>query len=118
MTTPTAEAMRLKFPEMAGQADAAFEFALEEARRLVDATWTPADVQLGIMYYGAHIIAVTVMTEGSGTFQVEQSERIGDLSVTYASIGIPRDPGELETTIYGRRFLDLVKRNFSGGLVI
>lgn len=118
MTTPTAKAMRLKFPEMASQTDASFEFAIEEAKRIVDATWTPGDVQLGIMYYGAHIIAVAVMTEGSGTFQVEQSERIGDLSVTYASIGIPRDPGELETTIYGRRFLDLARRNFGGGLVI
>ena len=114
----TSRGVRLKFPELADQSDAAIELAIEEAERQVDDTWTQGDIQLAIMYLAAHFLAVTVMTEGSGTFQVVQSETIGRLTTAYASIGIPRDPGELETTVYGRRFLDLARRNFSGGLVV
>lgn len=118
MTDISAKSMRLKFPALAAQSDATFEFAIEEARRGVDQTWTPGDQINGMMWLAAHLVALGQATAESGTGQLLASETITGLgSQTYAGVA-PYDACTLYLTIYGRYFLDLLKRNVGSPLVI
>lgn len=114
----TAKSMQEKFPALAGaQPVATIEFAIEEARRHVDQTWVPGDQIRAMMWYTAHLLALGVMTGESGTGQMVSSENITGLgSQTY--VVAPWDACLLETTIYGRRYLELLKLSFGGGLVV
>src|SRR5215472_18494659 len=114
----TAASVKMRFPAFVSADDSQVEFAIEEAQRMVDSTWLPEDQPLAMLYLTAHYLAVDAMTSESGTGQIVQSERIGALSTTFASVKLPPDACELETTIYGRRFLDILNRNFGGGLVV
>lgn len=110
--------MRLKFPAFAAQSDAAIEFALEEARRQVDQTWTPGDQLRGIMWLAAHYLALAQMIAESGTGQMLQSESITGLgSQSYATIA-PYDACNYYLSIYGRMYMDILKLNCGSPLVI
>jgi hypothetical protein len=121
MTTTTPDAMRLRFPEFAAQTDAALGFAIEEAELAVDdPSWvTPANALNALMLRAAHYIATGLMTAESGTGQIVESESITGLgTTTFARVPLPPEACDLEATVYGRRYLDLVRANFSGGAVI
>jgi hypothetical protein len=122
MTTTTPDAMRLRFPEFAAQTDAALGFAIEEAELLIGdgSTWvTQADAQAALMYYAAFVVAVSLQTaESGGTGQVIASESITGLgSVTFGAMP-PYDACDLQKNAYGARYLDILKRNQSGGYPI
>jgi hypothetical protein len=53
----------------------------------------------------------------SGTGQLVSSERTPDLSVTY-SVPDPNSPIDFTMTIYGERWLSLVRKNFPAVLVV
>jgi Protein of unknown function (DUF4054) len=120
MSTLTAANIKIKFPEFAGTDDAQIEFAIEEAARNVDDTWLEKDKMLGWMYMTAHYLMVSISRAASGTGQQIQSERIGEISVTYATSQQPTiaSPSDLTTTPYGTRFLELANLNFPPVLVI
>lgn len=118
MTDTTAKAMRLKFPALAAQSDAAIDFALEEARRQVDQTWTPGDQLRGLMWLAAHYLALGQAMAESGTGQLLASETITGLgSQTYAGVA-PYDACNYYLTVYGRMYLDILKLNQGSPLVI
>lgn len=122
MTTISVDAMKAKFPEFAGLPPAQIGFAIEEAALLISdgSTWvSQANAQLAMMYYAGHVLAVALMTAESGTGQIVQSESISGLgSTTFAVVKQPPEACDLDKTIYGARYLDLVQRNFSGGFPI
>lgn len=114
MIIPTATSMKLKFPEFQSQADATLEFAIEEATRMVDDTWLEKDQTLALMYYAAHVMEVTIARAESGAGgQLIKSETIGRMSISYGNASDQKTASfeDLTSTLYGTRFLDLLKLN-------
>jgi hypothetical protein len=120
MTDITAASMKLKFPEFAEQDDASIEFAIEEAARNVDDTWLAKDKNLAWMYMAAHYLSVAINNNSDVNNQQVQSERIGEISVTYANAPQPtlKDSTDLASTTYGMRYRELSKLNFPPVMVI
>lgn len=125
MTIPSASNLKFKFPAFINVSDGEVELAIEEAVVTCngwgadDASgWIDdANLTLGIMYYAAHILQVAIMRAGSGTGQIISSERIGELSVAY-SVPNQNMPIDFTMTIYGERFLGLVRKNFPAVLTV
>lgn len=120
MTDITAATIKMKFPEFADQDDATIEFAIEEASRNVDDTWIAKDKPLAWMYMACHYLAIGVARANAVNTQLVQSESIGEISVTYATVQQPTitKHSDLTTTSYGTRYLELVTLNFPSVLVI
>lgn len=120
MSNPTAQSMKLKFPEFAEQDDASIEFALEEAARNVDDTWLAKDKNLAWMYMAAHYLSVAINNATVVNNKQVASESIGEISVTYAqpTQSVVKDPTDLSTTSYGMRYRELSKLNFPPIMVI
>jgi hypothetical protein len=92
--------------------DARIEFAIEEAALSVDWTWEQYQTQ-GMLYMTAHVLMREIMHAASGTGQEVASESFaGVLSVTYrpSEQSVDKDIGDLSTTFYGQRVLDIMAR--------
>lgn len=114
----SAVAVKMMFPGLSSTPDGAVEYAIREAGRSVDDSWLPEDQNLAVLYLSAHILTVRTQEDESGTGQRVSSETIGPISVRYEPAGdLPMDEGDLEATSYGRRFLQLARRNFPPILV-
>lgn len=127
-TAPTPADVKARFPAFAAVPDAAIQGALDEAALQVDETWvSEADFRLGRMLLAAHILTLDGLGTGaeseaaangasgfkrmkSGQFEVERFDTAG--TVPGGSDGV------LGTTSYGRRFLELQRRNFPAVLVV
>lgn len=113
-----ATSMKLKFPEFGALPDAQIEFAIEEAARGVDETWIEKDINLAQMYLAAHYLALAV-ARSEPTGQQVVSEKIGEISVTYAQAQkTPGDIGDYSSTVYGTRFSELMQLNFPAVAII
>jgi hypothetical protein len=117
---PTAAQFKARFPAFAEDyEDAYVDAILLEASASVDESWAEADYQPAIMYLTAHLIA----TDASGAHEEGEeidtggagiaSESFGPLSVSYAreSSSAAVSTSGYESTVYGRRFLALLRRN-------
>jgi len=112
--------MKFKFPEFRNVDDGTVEFAIEEAVVTCggEGHWIDdANQTLAMMYYAAHLLQVSIMRAGSGTGQIISSERTPELSVTYAVPNM-NAPIDFTMTIYGERFLGLVRKNFPAILTV
>ena len=120
MSEVTAQSIKLKFPEFADTDDASIEFAIEEASRNVDDTWLAKDKLLAQMYMAAHYLSVAINNATVVNNKQVQSERIGEISVTYATTPAPtpKDPTDLASTSYGQRYRELSRLNFPPIMVI
>lgn len=108
-TGATALSIKLKFPEFQTLDDATVTFALEEAYLVVDQSTSLKARDICAMYLAAHILAVAQATSGSDGREVI-SETIGRISVTYKGGASSKDgpfPGDLQTTAYGARYIQL-----------
>ncbi len=120
MIVPTVTNMKFKFPEFRNVDDGTVEFAIEEAVVTCggEGHWIDdANQTLAMMYYAAHLLQVSIMRAGSGTGQIISSERTPELSVTYAVPNM-NAPIDFTMTIYGERFLGLVRKNFPAILTV
>jgi hypothetical protein len=124
MIVPSATNIKFKFPEFNIVDDATIEFAIEEAVIACggDGNWIDeANQTLAIMYYTAHLLMVSIQRAQSAAGQVVSSERVGELSVTYAvpQMSQPSESAiDLTMTPYGVRFLGLVRSNFPAVLTV
>jgi hypothetical protein len=123
MPVPSSTNLKFKFPAFVNVADESIEFAIEEAvvacgdPNIAPGEWVnDANQTLAIMYYAAHVLQVSIMFAESGTGQIVSSERVGELSVTYAAPRIVSS--DLTMTIYGEKFLKLVEQNFPAVLTV
>lgn len=116
---PDANSIRTRFPEFAEVDGAAIGFAIEEAARSVDDTWVEADRLLAVSMLTAHILSVASASSGTDGRDVV-SETIGPISVTYAQVAAASVTAKsnTQTTSYGKRYGQLLKRNFGGIIVI
>jgi hypothetical protein len=113
MIIPTAVNLKMKFPEFANVDDASVEFAIEEAALFVDDNWLPDTQILGVLYLAAHYLQMTIMLAASATGQPITSERMGPMSITYASpVQITEaTSSDWMLTMYGRRFREFCQIN-------
>ncbi len=119
MTAPTASSMKLKFSEFASVANGTIEFAIEEAGLSIDNSWIDdAHQTIAFMYLAAHSLMVTISRAQSGTGQRIKSDSMDDMSITYDTDAVKPDPSDYTTTTYGTRFLELVRVNHPGVLLI
>lgn len=109
-TDPTVDEFIERFPEFAGQEDAA-AFALIEAKLNVDTSWREADYGIAIMLLMAHLMSAG---ESASSGREIASESIGPLSVSY----FKSDSTWLASTGYGSRWLRILRANRSGPLVV
>lgn len=121
MIVPAAQNLKLIFPEFAQTPDAVVEFAIEEASQFVDDSWIVDTQTIAITYLAAHFLMIRQMTAQSATGQIVQSERMGEMSVTYANIPQllgPVEIGDYEITPYGRKYMEYARINNPGIAVI
>lgn len=119
MPTPTAQSMKLKFPEFAGQDDTSIEFAIEEAGLSVDDSWINDTYQtIAVMYLAAHYLMVSISRAESATGQRLKSETMDGMSKTYDNDAARPDPSDYTTTQYGTRYLEMLKVNKPGIMLI
>lgn len=123
---PTPVEFKARFPAFAAVDDDVLQSALDEAALQVDETWvSEADFRLGRMLLAAHILTV----DGLGTGAEAESAAAGALGFKVMKSGglsLERfsasesgagDSG-LSVTSYGRRFLDLLRRNIPAVRVV
>lgn len=119
MIVPTAMNFKFKFAKFRNLDDGEIEFAIEEAVLACGGAghWIDdANQTVAIYYYAAHLLQVAILRGGS-TGQAISSERTPELSVTYAVPNM-NTPIDFTMTIYGERFLSLVRKNFPAILTV
>lgn len=105
---PTVQDVRSRFANLASTTkypDALIQSLIDEAARQVDTSWIEADFQTAVLYLVAHLASVEKQY-GSGGAELASESVGGIFSVSYRETKT-----ELESTVYGKRFLALLKRN-------
>lgn len=122
-TLPTLSQFRAKFPTFAGVGDATVNAAIQEASASVDQSWIEADYQPAILYLAAHILvtdgalyAELGAIAGIIAAGLVSQAKVGDAQVSLAgaggSSGIALEARTgLSETPFGRRYLELLRRN-------
>jgi len=121
-TVPSAAEFKERHPAFASVADATVNAMLAEASRSVSTCWSADDYADAIMYLAAHLIAeeqsgggITAASKQGAirrvkadTVEIEYAGRMswGQLDAIYGS------------TVYGRRFVALMRRNSPGVAVV
>ena len=120
MDEPTPADLKARFPGFAAVADAVVQSALDEAALQAGADWAgEADIRLGRLLLAAHIL--TLDGQGSGAEAAAAAAggfrrmRSGALELERAA---DAGPGALDSTGYGRRFLELMRRNVPAVTVV
>lgn len=126
-TAPTATEFKARFPAFASVDDDVVNVVLAEAGLQVDETWvSEADFKQGINLLTAHILTM----DGHGAGAEAESAAAGALgfkTMKSGNLTLERfsasEAGSgsgdtLGLTIYGKRFIDLRKRNIPGVTVV
>lgn len=126
LALPSASVFKIRFPAFAAVNDDLVALVLAEARAWVDETWITADQQPAVMLYAAHVLTSESYGNGAtglaGSAPVEVSGpvtsiQVGDVKTTFAK---PEGSGSTNSnssgdgfaaTDYGKRFLQLLRRN-------
>lgn len=126
-------AFKERFPEFDAVSDALIGAAIAEAELAVGDRWPAEAVDIARRFYAAHILAsegepdrsleIATAAAAGDTAQHSvkdvSSVRIGDTAWTYGNTnaggsGSTATAGDLESSRYGRRFLDIRSRYFVG----
>jgi hypothetical protein len=117
---PTVTEFRTRFPIFEEKEDALIQMLLDEAAGQVSTDWVEADYKPAIMYLAAHLLATDNSEEGdeveigSGDSQIA-SESFGGMSVSYnngaGAAGSLSSNQRYGSTVYGRRYLSLLRAN-------
>jgi hypothetical protein len=120
-TEPTATTFVARFPRFTSVDDGVIGSALTEAESWVDESWAEADFTLARMLYAAHSLTLDghgtgaeseTFAAGAGGFK---SMKSGGL--TLDRFDRAKGSTSLETTSYGQRYLELLRRNKGGARV-
>lgn len=119
---PTVDEFVERFSQFEGQEDK-IELILPEARRYVSDRWIEEDTKMAIMYMTAHLLVTETAAEEnsvSGGPVAAESFSIAGISesVSYAASAISGQLAEFQSTEYGRRYVTLFKRSFTGHGII
>lgn len=122
-TDPTPANLKARYPVFASVPDPIVQAAIDEAKRRVDTTWTEGDYTNAVMLLACHFLALEGYGgsgSGGGGNAAYRQIRSGQLTLTrYASGEANGDDGSLlGSTMYGRRWLELLSLNKPGIKVI
>lgn len=111
--------LKARFPGFAAVADAVLQTALDEAALQVGDDWaSAADIRLGRLLLAAHILTLDGQGSGAEAAAVAaggfRRMRSGTLELERSDAG----PGALDSTGFGRRFLELMRRNVPAVAVV
>ena len=131
-TVPSALDLKARYPEFAPVDNALIGAVINEAAAQVSTRWLERDFVPAIINLAAHTLASEgepSRTRNDGVVVVERgpikSETVGAITTTYASTddnasqsasGVA--PNQLADTVYGRRYLMLLRKNFAGVVVV
>jgi hypothetical protein len=93
------------------------EAVIVEATNNIDTSWVEADYKPAIMYQTAHILSIENAAAGSDPVVGPQtylaSESFAGMSMSYAKVegGTLSSSEAWGSTSYGRRYLDLLRKN-------
>lgn len=125
-TPPTYEEFIARFPIFDNQVtwpQAMVEAVIVEATNNIDETWIEADYKPAIMYQTAHILSIDNAAEGQvpsvGPQTFLSSESFAGMSQSFSMVqGGTLGSSEIwGSTSYGRRYLDLLRKNKGGPVV-
>lgn len=104
---------KFRFPELAGRGDGIINLILTEATAEVGDNWSVRDRTSATMYLAAHMLS----TQGTDAVTMGQVKRdkVGDSETEFAGAGTAVGYG---STVYGREFQKLLRRNFPAVLVV
>lgn len=107
----------LKWPQ------AMVELVIVEATNNIDTSWVETDYKNAIMYQTAHILSIDNAAEGQepsvGPQTFMSGESFAGMSMSYSQVqGGTLGSSEIwGSTSYGRRYLDLLRKNKGGPVV-
>lgn len=119
---PDASDIKARFPAMANADDGLLDLMIAEATPgYVDESWEEADFPIAIQYLVAHWWTTNGGNSGGGAAQgVIASESFGGMSRSFFQHGgtLSIAEADLASTSYGRQYLLIRKRNFTGPVVV
>lgn len=116
---PSAADFKARHPKFATVADGMVTAMLAEASRSVSTCWAEEDYGDAIMYLAAHLIAEENSAGGpSAASKAGPIKRVKADTVEIEYMGGVMSDAALGATIYGRRFLELRRRNVPAVLVV
>lgn len=124
MALPTAEEFKARFPRFSAVGDTTVNLYLAEAGRTVsEDCWRAEDYADGVMYLSAHLMveegAVNPTGPSAGTSGAIKKAKAGAVEVEFQSQNMGGDTSRLwatyGTTIYGKRYVELLSRQGNGG---
>jgi hypothetical protein len=99
------------------------EAVIVEATNNIDTSWREVDYKPAIMYQTAHILSIDSAAEGQepsvGPQTFLSGESFAGMSMSYSQVqGGTLGSSEIwGSTSYGRRYLDLLRKNKSGPVI-
>lgn len=124
-TPPTYAEFITRFPifdDLIKWPQAMVEAVIVEATNNIDNTWVEADYKPAIMYQTAHILSIDNAAEGQepsvGPQTYLSGESFSGMSMSYSKVEGSLGSSEIwGSTSYGRRYLDLLRKNRGGPIV-
>ncbi|MDG1418881.1 MAG: DUF4054 domain-containing protein [Maricaulis sp.] len=109
---PGASDLKSRFPVFAGVDDGVVEACILEGARRVDDTWSEDDFAPAILLGGAHVLTL----DGHGSHpEAQTAPMMAFKGFKSGPLSVQRDQTShgnvLAVTSYGRRFLELMRRN-------
>lgn len=118
-TTPSLADFRARHAGFAAVADGVVTAFLDEASAYVSQCWSEADYQPAVMYLAAHMMAEEQSAGGvSAAKKSGPIKRVKADTVEIEYGASATSDASLGTTIYGRRFIELRRRNSPRVLVV
>jgi hypothetical protein len=123
---PTYAEFIARFPIFDNQVtwpQALVEAVLIEATNNIDTSWREEDYKIAIMYQTAHILSIDNAEEGAspqvGPQTFMSSESFAGMSMSYSQFaqGAFSNSEIWGSTSYGRRYLDLLRKNKPGPVI-
>ena len=121
---PTASEIKSRFTEFASVADSVIDAAILEAKLHVDESWPEVAYKIAIMYRACHQLVLdgvgtsgqiaTLNSMGITSFGIDDASVSRSQEVVNAQLGSQGD--EASSTKYGKRFVELRKKYFGGGI--
>lgn len=133
---PTIEQFKTRFPSFASVPADVLEAVFNEALGSVGDTWTVRDRPLAVMYLAAHLLAsegygVSAAGDGAGgggaaVLGPVRKRKVGDVETEFSGVsrlgggssGSGSITAGLATTVYGQRYLRLLRLNHPGPVVV
>jgi hypothetical protein len=119
-TPPTTSDLKARFPAFASVDASIIDTVLAEAVNAADDSWVnETDFRMGRMLYAAHVLTL----DGFGTGAEADQARAGLLGFTTVKSGTlevqrpAAGKGGMSSTVYGARYMELLKRNRGGAIV-